>query len=130
MILCSSTNGKNNKCLGAIVAFSVSVPRAIRTLAAANDIPIISSDIIYRLMEDVKAEVIALLPPIIETRVVAEATVAQLFDIHLKRKEIMKVAGCKVTNGLLEKNKAVRVIRAGTIIHDRRAFSYTGRFLD
>lgn len=103
---------------GTIVAFSVSVPRAIRTLAAANDIPIISSDIIYRLMEDVKAQVIALLPPIIETRVVAEATVAQLFDIHLKRKEIMKVAGCKVTNGLLEKNKAVRVIRAGTIIHD------------
>ncbi|GJJ12277.1 hypothetical protein Clacol_006518 [Clathrus columnatus] len=103
---------------GAIVAFSVSVPRAMQTLAAANDIPIISSNIIYRLMEAVKERVIALLPPIIETRVVAEATVAQLFDIHLKRKEIMTVAGCKVTNGLLEKNKAVRVVRAGTVIHD------------
>lgn len=79
-------------------------------------------------MEDVKENVVALLPPIIETRVIAEATVAQLFDIHLKRKVTMKVAGCKVTNGLLEKNKPVRVVRNGKVIHSSEVFIYAGHF--
>lgn len=105
-------------CVGTIVAFSVTVPRPIQALATTNRVSILSSNVIYRLMEDVKERVVALLPPIIEHHVTGEATVAQLFDIHLKRKEILKVAGCKVTNGILEKNKKVRVIRDGKTIHE------------
>jgi translation initiation factor IF-2 len=69
-------------------------------------------------MDDIKGRVIALLPVIIETRVTGEATVLQLFDIHLKAKQIKKVAGCRVVNGIVDKSKLARVIRNGVKVHD------------
>jgi len=64
-------------------------------------------------MDEIKQKVIALLPPVIETRVTGEALVSQLFEIQLKRKETLKVAGCKVIDGLVEKSKEVTVVRNG-----------------
>ena len=69
-------------------------------------------------MDDIKGRIIALLPVIIETRVTGEATVLQLFDIHLKAKQVKKVAGCRVVNGVIEKNKLARVIRNGFVKHE------------
>jgi translation initiation factor IF-2 len=100
-----------------IVAFSVATPRAVETLAAQNGVPLYSSSIIYRVMDEIKSRVTALLPAIIETKVTGEATVLQLFDIRLKDKQTKKVAGCRVVNGILEKAKNVRVIRNGAMIH-------------
>lgn len=103
---------------GTIVGFSVSASRSIETLATQNEVPLCLSNIIYRLMDDIKGRVIALLPVIIETRVTGEATVLQLFDIHLKAKQTKKVAGCRVVNGIIDKSKFARVIRNGVKIHD------------
>ena len=101
-----------------VVAFSVSTPRSVEVVANQNSIPICSSSIIYRLMEDIKERIIALLPVITEKKVTGEATVLQLFDIHVKAKQTKKVAGCRVINGILEKAKSARVIRNGVTIHD------------
>lgn len=101
-----------------IVGFSVSASRSIETLAAQNGVPICTSNIIYRLVEDIRARVTALLPVIIETKVTGEATVLQLFDIQLKAKQTKKIAGCRVTNGLVEKSKFARVVRGGVMIHE------------
>jgi len=105
---------------GSVVAFSVAVPRPIQAEAASQQVPVLSSSIIYRLMDDVKARVIALLPPIVERRVTGEANVLQLFDIHLPGRKILKVAGCRVSNGVVEKNKLARVVRDGETIHEGR----------
>ena len=101
-----------------VVAFSVNVSRPVRSLASSQQVPILTSNIIYRLMDDVKSQVVALLPPVIEQRVTGEATVLQLFDIHLKGRQTAKIAGCRVTNGMVEKNKRARVIRNGKTIHE------------
>ena len=69
-------------------------------------------------MDDIKARVVELLPVTVETRVTGEALVLQLFDIHLKAKQTRRVAGCRVTNGLLEKSKWARIIRDGEVVHD------------
>lgn len=69
-------------------------------------------------MDDIKEKVIALLPRIIEKRVTGEAAVLQLFEIQIKRHQSLKVAGCRVTNGLLEKSKRFRVVRASEIVHE------------
>lgn len=74
-------------------------------------------------MDEVKGRVIDLLPPVIEKRVSGEATVLQLFDIHLKGKQTKKVAGCRVTNGVVDKNKLARVVRDGTTIHEGMSFN-------
>ncbi|CAA7267901.1 unnamed protein product [Cyclocybe aegerita] len=101
-----------------VVGFSVSAPRSVQSIAAQNEVPIMMSNIIYRIMDDVRTRVIDMVPKIIETKVTGEATVLQIFDIHLKGKEIMKVAGCRVANGLVERSKFARVVRGGTVVHE------------
>ena len=101
-----------------ILGFSVSVPRSIQNIAAQNGVPIFTSNVIYRLIEDVRSRLIALLPVTVETKVVGEATVLQLFDIQLKSKQFRKVAGCRVINGVVEKQKHARVVRSGQIVHE------------
>ncbi|THV07932.1 initiation factor 2 [Dendrothele bispora CBS 962.96] len=103
---------------GMIVAFSVNVPKSIELMAARNNVQICSSSIIYRLMEAVKEHVIKLLPVIIEKKVTGEANILQTFEITVKSKQTMKVAGCRVTNGLVERSKQARLIRDGEIIHE------------
>ena len=93
------------------MAFTVSTPRAVEVLAKQHSVPLVSSRIIYSLIDDIRSRVIQLLPPIIETKVTGEASVLQLFDIQLKSKKTMKVAGCRVTNGVVNKSKHVRVVR-------------------
>jgi translation initiation factor IF-2 len=100
------------------VGFSVWSNRAIELLATQNGVPIVTSDIIYRLMEDVKARVIGLLPTTTESRVTGEAKVLQLFEITVKGKKLKTVAGSRITNGVVEKNKLARVVRNGDVIFE------------
>ncbi|KAF8841351.1 initiation factor 2 [Paxillus ammoniavirescens] len=101
-----------------IVAFSVSVPRSVQASASQNHVPIYSSDIIYRVMDDVQDRVISLLPCTYQTKVTGEASVLQLFDIHMKGKLTKKIAGCRVTNGMVERSSMARVTREGKILHE------------
>ncbi|KAF9001892.1 hypothetical protein BDQ17DRAFT_1243978 [Cyathus striatus] len=101
-----------------IVAFSVPVSRSVQTIATQNEVPICISPIIYKLMELVREKVIELLPTITKTKIIAEAKVLQLFDIKAKNKQILKVAGCRVTDGKIEKAKTARVVRDSNIIHE------------
>jgi len=103
---------------GMIIAFSVNVPKSIEIMAAQNNVEICSSNIIYRLMDTVKEHVIKLLPVTVEKKVTGEAAILQIFEISVKSKQTMKVAGCRVTNGLVERSKQARVIRDGEIIHE------------
>jgi translation initiation factor IF-2 len=105
---------------GMVVAFSVNTPRAVEGAAASNNIPLYSSTIIYRVMEEIRSRVIALLPPVIEHKVTGEANVLQLFDIHIKSRQTQQVAGCRVINGLVEKSRNGRVVRDGITIHEGR----------
>ena len=104
--------------LATVVGFSVTASRSVQNNATQNDVPVCTSDIIYRLVDDVRKRVTALLPVIVETKVTGEATILQLFDIDLKQKQTMKIAGCRVTNGVIEKQKFARVLRNGNIIYD------------
>ena len=101
-----------------VVAFSVKVPRTIEAEAHSQHVPVLSSSIIYKLMEAVTERVVALLPPIIKKRVTGEATVLQLFDIHLRGKKTMQVGGCRVASGVVEKSKLARVVRNGEVVHE------------
>jgi translation initiation factor IF-2 len=75
-------------------------------------VPLHLESVIYRLIETVRSKVAALLPPKIESRVVGEATVQQLFPVKVKKGTVM-VAGCKVSNGIINKAEKVRILRTG-----------------
>ena len=79
--------------------------------------PIVANTVIYRLTDDVRSCLQALLPPIVEQRVLGEATVQQVFDIKGKGKSVLKIAGCRVTNGVIDRAKSVRVLRDGQEIY-------------
>ena len=82
------------------------------------NVPIHTAPIIYRLVETISKAVADLLPKITETRVHGEATVQQIFEITIKgQKDPMKVAGCKVGNGVFQKGRKARVMRGGIAIH-------------
>ncbi|SPO32277.1 related to translation initiation factor IF-2, mitochondrial [Ustilago trichophora] len=101
--------------LGAtIIGFNVTPSKSVLQSAARaqpTPVPVIVSDVIYRLMETVSSSVSALLPPLTEARVQGEATISQIFDINIKGKNFKKIAGCKVTNGTILKSNLVRILR-------------------
>lgn len=50
----------------------------------------------------------------------------QLFEISIKgKKDNMKVAGCKVGNGVFQKGRKARVVRNGTVLHTGMRISFS-----
>ncbi|KAJ1020036.1 hypothetical protein NDA16_004316 [Ustilago loliicola] len=97
-----------------IIGFNVTPSKSVLQSAARaqpNPVPVIISDVIYRLMETVSASVSSLLPPLMEVRVQGEATISQIFDINVKGKNFKKIAGCRVTNGTIAKQNLVKILR-------------------
>lgn len=97
-----------------VIGFHVKASKAIQTLASRMQPPVAvhCDDVIYRLMDHVTDQVARLLPPRDEMRVVGEAQVAQLFHIKQGSRRPPKcVAGCRVTNGVINRASEVRVLR-------------------
>ncbi|KDQ16200.1 hypothetical protein BOTBODRAFT_64856 [Botryobasidium botryosum FD-172 SS1] len=103
---------------GMVVGFSVKAPPKILSTANSLSVPVYTESVIYRLMEEIRTRVAALLPVTIEKHVVGEANVQQVFEIKLKGKDTIHIAGCRVGNGLLQKDKKVRVIRGNQEVYD------------
>ncbi|KAL1410235.1 translation initiation factor IF-2 [Vanrija albida] len=103
-----------------VIGFSVDCSRDLKTEAALAGVPLHLESVIYRLIETVRKSVGALLPPRIEHRVTGEATVQQVFEIKLGKKEVKRIAGCRVGNGVISKNEGVRVLRGPNrdIVHE------------
>ncbi|EJD44065.1 initiation factor 2 [Auricularia subglabra TFB-10046 SS5] len=104
---------------GMVVAFNVKCPRAIEVLANTSGVPIFSSGIIYRCTDEVRARVSSLIPPIIEKKVIGEVNVLALFEISQRGKtKPLKVAGCRIANGVVQKTKLARVLRNKEIVFE------------
>ncbi|ODQ48680.1 hypothetical protein PICMEDRAFT_14210 [Pichia membranifaciens NRRL Y-2026] len=100
-----------------ILAFNVKVPKDILNSASKAQIEIKEFNVIYHLIEDVLATLTSRLPPIYETKVVAKVSIKQLFEITLKGRETMMIAGSRVVDGILKRNNAVRLVRNGKVIY-------------
>ncbi|KAI3627301.1 IFM1 [Malassezia furfur] len=99
---------------GQILGFNVKAAKGVQTTAARLQprVKVHCDNVIYRLMEYVSTEVAALLPPRQELRVQGEAQVAQLFQIKGSgNKAARNIAGCRVTNGVVNRAYEVRILR-------------------
>jgi translation initiation factor IF-2 len=103
-----------------ILAFNVKVPKDISNSASKAGIEIKEFNVIYHLIEDVLKTLTSRLPPIYETKVVSKVSVKQLFEISLKGKETMVIAGSRVIDGIFKRNNDVRLVRNGDIIYSGR----------
>ena len=106
-------------CSGILVGFNIKASRQMQSAAALVGVPIVVNDVIYRLIDDVKSRVIELLPKIYDTRVLGEASVLQIFELRVKGAAAnKKIAGCRVSNGLIQKKGKYRVLRDREVIFD------------
>ncbi|EJS41771.1 ifm1p [Saccharomyces arboricola H-6] len=67
-------------------------------------------NVIYKLIEDVTETLTVNLKPIFEKKIISTVDIREIFDFRLKKK-IIKIAGCKVNNGIIKKNSMVQVVR-------------------
>lgn len=107
-----------NLATGMVVGFNVNAPSKIQQLAAIQGVPLLTENIIYKLMDEIKQRVIGLLPVTYEHRVLGEATVQEIFSIALKGRNTMNIAGCRVVNGVITKHAKVRVMREGVEVYN------------
>lgn len=105
-----------------IVAFNVNAPRSIQTQANGLGVHIMTSGIIYRLIEEVSERVLALLPPLIDSRVTGEGSILQVFNITIKGRQTKPIAGCRVSNGNFTRSARVRVLRDKAVIFTGELF--------
>ncbi|KAM9886887.1 hypothetical protein OXX79_013946, partial [Metschnikowia pulcherrima] len=100
-----------------ILCFNVKVPKAIQSKADGLGVRIHEQNVIYRLIEEVTAELTSKLKPHIEIKVLAEIELRSVFNITGKNKSITKVAGCRVNSGTLKRSSKVRVVRGKDTVY-------------
>jgi translation initiation factor IF-2 len=95
-----------------VVGFNVTADDAALKLAEERGISLREYQIIYNLVDDVKAALEGRLKPIEEVVHLGRAVVRQTFKVG----KVGTIAGCYVTSGVLERSARVRLIRGGVVI--------------
>lgn len=95
-----------------IVGFNVKCPRSLQSQAQSSNISVLLETVIYRLVDKVTQQVISLLPKIIQSRIIGEASVLQVFNITVRGRQTVPVAGCRIGNGSFSKSSKIRIVRA------------------
>jgi translation initiation factor IF-2 len=97
-----------------IIGFNVRALKEARDLAEQTGIEIRYYNIIYNLVDDVKAALSGLLAPEMREKFLGNAEVLEVFAIS----KVGKVAGCRVTEGVVRRGAKVRLIRDNVVIHE------------
>ncbi len=98
----------------AIIGFNVRANSQARAAADRSGTEIRYYNIIYDLVDDVKAAMSGLLSPERRETFLGNAEILEVFNIT----KIGKVAGCRVTEGKVERGAGVRLLRDNVVIHE------------
>ena len=108
-----------------ILGFNVRANSQAKQAADQQGIEIRYYNIIYDLVDEVKAAMSGLLAPTKRENFLGYAAIKQVFNIS----KIGKVAGCQVTEGKVERGAKVRLLRENVVIHEG-SLSILKRFKD
>jgi len=109
----------------AVLGFNVRAHREARALAEQTGIEIRYYNIIYNLIDDVKAAMSGLLAPTLREEMLGNAEILEIFTIS----KVGKVAGCRVLDGNVQRGAQVRLIRDNVVVHEGKLSSLK-RFKD
>jgi translation initiation factor IF-2 len=109
----------------AVIGFNVRAHKEAREAAERSGIEIRYYNIIYNLVDDVKSAMSGLLAPMLRETMLGNAQILEVFDIS----KVGKVAGCRVTDGNVERGANVRLIRDNVVVHEGK-LSTLKRFKD
>ena len=97
----------------------------VRQAAATKGVEIRLYNIIYKVIEDIEAALKGMLDPVYEEVVTGSCEVRSTFKIS----KVGTIAGCYVTDGVVERNSLVRIIREGIVVFEGKLASLR-RFKD
>ena len=108
-----------------IIGFNVRAHKEARDLAEQQGIEIRYYNIIYNLVDDVKAAMSGMLAPTLRETMLGNALILEVFTIS----KVGNVAGCRVTDGVVQRGAHVRLIRDNVVVHEGK-LSTLKRFKD
>ena len=97
-----------------VFAFNVRANKQARDLAEKEGVEIRYYSIIYELIDEVKASLSGMLEPEKKETFIGYADILEVFNIT----KVGKVAGCKVTEGVVKRGCGVRLLRDDVVIHE------------
>jgi translation initiation factor IF-2 len=109
----------------AVIGFNVRAHKEARESAERAGIEIRYYDIIYNLVDDVKKAMSGLLAPTLRETMLGNAVILEVFKVS----KVGNVAGCRVTDGTVERGANVRLIRDSVVVHQGK-LSQLKRFKD
>src|SRR6202051_2708828 len=109
----------------AVIGFNVRAHKEAREAAEQAGIEIRYYDIIYALVDDVKKAMSGLLAPTLRETMLGNAVILEIFKVS----KVGSVAGCRVTDGVVERGANVRPIRDSVVVHQGK-LSQLKRFKD
>ena len=102
-----------------VVGFNVRPTGSVKSKAKELGVEIKTYSIIYDIIDDVKALLGGLMSPVVSEEVTGQAEVRETFAVA----KVGTIAGCKVSDGLIERNSSARLIRDGVVIYTSKISS-------
>ncbi|HEX8662006.1 MAG TPA: translation initiation factor IF-2, partial [Brevundimonas sp.] len=109
-----------------ILGFNVRASKQARDLAEREGVEIRYYSIIYDLLDDMKGVLSGMLAPLQRETFLGNAAVLQVFDIS----KTGKIAGCRVSEGVVRKGAKVRIIRDDVVVLELGTLTTLKRFKD
>ncbi|TKX28424.1 translation initiation factor IF-2 [Campylobacter sp. MIT 12-5580] len=108
-----------------VLGFNVRPTGEIKERAKDKGVEIKTYNVIYNLIDDVKALLSGLMSPIISEEQLGQAQIRQVINVP----KIGQIAGCMVTEGVINRGAKIRLIREGVVVYEGNVSSLK-RFKD
>ena len=102
-----------------IIGFNVRPTTKARELAAKEEVDIRLYEVIYDIINDVKAALEGFLEPTISEELVGSAEIRQVFKVP----KVGAIAGCQISSGKINRNDNIKIYRDDRLIHDGKISS-------
>ncbi|HBF42062.1 MAG TPA: translation initiation factor IF-2 [Desulfobacteraceae bacterium] len=102
-----------------VLGFNIRANPRVSEIAEKENIDIRYYNVIYNAINDVRMAMAGLLEPIYEEHVIGRAEIKEIFHVP----KVGSVAGCLVTDGHIERNFKIRLLRDDVIVFDGKIAS-------
>jgi translation initiation factor IF-2 len=108
-----------------IIGFNVRPNAKVQEMAAEENVDMRFHNVIYNVIKEVKDAIVGMMESIYEERVLGRAEVRQTFHVP----KVGTIAGCYVTDGKIQRNQLMRLLRDGIVTYEGKNSSLR-RFKD
>ncbi len=108
-----------------VLGFNIRPTGEVKERAKDKGVEIKTYNVIYNLLDDVKALLGGMMSPIISEEQLGQAEIRQVINVP----KIGQIAGCMVTEGVINRGAKIRLIRDGVVVYEGNVSSLK-RFKD